>query len=385
MHWLKLFKVIIFSFFIFFTHPLLAGLNENSTNNSSTNDFPVPQISFAPRHYICYQTDIPIQIDGKIIEPIWEKSDWTDAFVDIEGEVKPAPRFQTRAKMLWDNQYLYFAAELEEPDVWATLTQRDTVIFYDNDFEIFIDPNGDTHEYYEFEMNAFSTEWDLFLVKPYRDGGPAMNSWDIQGLKTAVFVNGTINHPGDKDSGWTLEVAMPWSVLKECAYKQTPPLSGDQWRINFSRVEWQVQVKNGNYQKIINPKTGKPFPEDNWVWSPQGIINMHYPEMWGFVQFSSAIAGTSKDKFVMYPEEYSKWILRDIYYKQKNYFIKHHRYTDNVTELTGNMTKLPGYTFPPKIRITWNQFEACLENLETKERWYINQEGKTWRQLFQKK
>ena len=49
------------------------------------------------------------------------------------------------------------------------------------------------------------------------------------------------------------------------------------------------------------------------------------------------------------------------------------------------MTKLPGYTFPPKIRITWNQFEACLENLETKERWYINQEGKTWRQLFQEK
>jgi hypothetical protein len=25
--------------------------------------------------------------------------------------------------------------------------------------------------------------------------------------------------------------------------------------------------------------------EDNWVWSPQGLINMHVPEMWGRVRF----------------------------------------------------------------------------------------------------
>ena len=56
--------------------------------------------------------------------------------------------------MLWDDEYFYVAAELEEPDIWATLTERDAVIFYDNDFEIFIDPDGDSHEYYEFEMNA---------------------------------------------------------------------------------------------------------------------------------------------------------------------------------------------------------------------------------------
>ena len=45
--------------------------------------------------------------------------------------------------MLWDDTYFYVAAHLEEPHVWGTLTKHDTVIFQDNDFEIFIDPDGD--------------------------------------------------------------------------------------------------------------------------------------------------------------------------------------------------------------------------------------------------
>ncbi len=63
--------------------------------------------------------------------------------MDIQGdaEAERAPRFRTRAKVLWDENYLYIAAELEEPHVWATLTNHDfAVIFHDPDFEVFIDP-----------------------------------------------------------------------------------------------------------------------------------------------------------------------------------------------------------------------------------------------------
>src|SRR5262249_52033134 len=82
----------------------------------------------------------------------------------------PGPRSRPGAKMAWADRYLYVAAELEEPHVWATLTDHDAVIFRDNDFEVFIDPDGDNHEYYEIEINALSAEWDLLLDKPYRDG-----------------------------------------------------------------------------------------------------------------------------------------------------------------------------------------------------------------------
>ena len=109
----------------------------------------------------------------RIDDAAWQAAPWTDGFVDIEGDRKPQPRFRTRVKMLWDDEHFYVAAELEEPHVWGTLTKHDSVIFHDNDFEVFIDPDGDNHEYYEFEINALNTEWDLFLKKPYRDGGPA--------------------------------------------------------------------------------------------------------------------------------------------------------------------------------------------------------------------
>jgi hypothetical protein len=184
---------------------------------------PVPQIPYAPQHYVCYQSAQPLTIDGRLNEPAWKTTPWTDLFVDIEGNLKPAPRFQTRAKLLWDSLYLYVGAELQEPDIWATLTQRDAVIYHDNDFEVFIDPDMDTHQYYELELNALNTVWDLLLIKPYRDGGPAVNAWDIQGLKSAVSINGTLNHPGDIDSGWCVEIAFPWSVLSECAHRPTPP------------------------------------------------------------------------------------------------------------------------------------------------------------------
>ena len=30
--------------------------------------------------------------------------------------------------MLWDDDYFYFGADMEEPHVWGTLTKRDSVI-----------------------------------------------------------------------------------------------------------------------------------------------------------------------------------------------------------------------------------------------------------------
>jgi len=349
-----------------------------STGEKNAPPIPEPQIPFNPERYVCYKTDMVIKIDGKMNEPIWQQAEWTKDFVDIEGELKPKPRFRTRAKMLWDDQYFYVFADMEEPDVWATLKKRDSIIFYDNDFEVFIDPNGDTHRYYELEINAFSTEWDLFLDKPYRDDCRAIFYWDIGGMKSKVHVNGTINRPADKDKGWTLEIALPWPVLKECADKDAPPKSGDQWRVNFSRVEWQVEVKNNKYEKVINPETGKPFPEDNWVWSPQGVLNMHYPEMWGFVQFSDKIAGTGMDEFEYKEEEDVKWALRQLYYRERSYYNRTGKFTDKIAELGLSNMKLNGYNWPPKIEYTTSLFEAILQSVDGKEKWHISNDGRVW-------
>ena len=232
-----------------------------------------------PKQYECRRAPAPLNIDGRLDDSAWKAAPWTDVFIDIEGNVKPPPRFRTRARMLWDDNYFYVAADMEEPHVWGTLTKHDSVIFHDNDFEVFIDPDGDTLEYYEFEINALNTGWDLFLDKPYRHGGKARNSWEIPGLRTAVHIAGTLNDPSDTDRGWSVEIAFPWKALAEYAHKSAPPRQGDEWRVNFSRVEWRHEIAGGKYRKV--PKT----KEDNWVWSPQGAINMHIPERWGRVRF----------------------------------------------------------------------------------------------------
>jgi hypothetical protein len=344
---------------------------------------PEPKVAFAPFEYVCRRAAGPIRVDGRTDEAAWADADWTEVFGDIEGSLKPAPRFRTRVQMLWDDSYFYIAAYLEEPHLWATLKERDSIIFQDNDFEVFIDPDGDTHAYYELEMNALNTVWDLLLVKPYRDGGPAVHSWDIQGLKTGVHLQGTLNDPSDKDKAWTIEIAMPFAVLKECIPgKPERPTAGGQWRVNFSRVEYRLDVDKGAYAKAKDAATGRPLPEDNWTWVPQGVVNIHYPEMWGFVQFSSKLPGKGKEKFERRPEEKIKWALRKIYYAEWAHYYERSGFGADIAALglkNENALRIKGWSYPPKVHLTPSLFEA-IYSAKPGESWHIRQDGLVWKE-----
>ena len=104
------------------------------------------------------------------------------------------------------------------------------------------------------------------------------------GLVSAVAADGTINQNNDTDKGWTVEMAIPFKALHHAGtiYK---PESGTVWKINFSRVQWTLDKDGSTYKKRTGAG-GKPLPEHNWVWSPQGIIDMHAPQYWGLVHFA---------------------------------------------------------------------------------------------------
>lgn len=232
-----------------------------------------------PRSYVCRRASCPIPIDGDLDKEVWNSADWSEDFVDIEWPEKPDPPLQTRMKMLWDEDLLYIGAKLEEPRLWATLTERDSVIFHDNDFEVFLDPDGDSLLYVEIEVNALNTVWDLLLTKPYREKGKALTGWSVRGLQTGVRLDGVLNDPGKPSRGWSVELALPWASLQEISEVPCPPRPGDVWRMNFSRVEWDLEVVDGAYRKI----PGRP--EHNWVWTSQHAVDMHRPEHWGSVRF----------------------------------------------------------------------------------------------------
>lgn len=298
--------------------------------------------------------------------------------MDILGEAAPTPSLETRVSMLWDDDYLYVGAMLEEPHLWATLTERDARIFDDDDFEIFLDPDGDTHHYYEIEINALGTVWDLFLVKPYRDGGPAISAWDIRGLHSAVAADGTVNDPSDTDRGWTVELAIPWQAITETAPGHRRPQPGDQWRVNFSRVDWQVRVVDGGYQKAVDPASRRPLAERNWVWSPQSAVNMHMPERWGFVQFSDLPAGHGTESFVDDVDEPVRRMLRAVYHAQRAYRSETGAYARSLQEL-----ELPG--FEPsvsgtiEVEATARQYTASLPSRHGIGWWHIRDDGRVWR------
>ena len=172
-------------------------------------------------------------------------------------------------KMLWDDDYLYIAGIIEEDDVTASLTERDAIIYRDNDFEVFIDPDGDGKFYFEFECNAFATLMDLIMDKPYNQGGNFFMPWDCKDIRLKVHVDGKINNAKRVDKGWTVEWAIPFASITQGF---DSPLQHNPWRINFSRVEWLK----------------KEGPEENWVWNPTGEVNMHMPDHWGYLKFEDA-------------------------------------------------------------------------------------------------
>lgn len=336
-----------------------------------------PDLSFSPRHYLCYRTDKELTVDGKLNEEAWQKAPWSETFLDVEGDKKPAPEFKTRIKMLWDNSFLYIAAELEEPNVWATLRQRDTTIYNDNNFEVFIDPDGDTQNYYEFEINALNTFWDLFMTKPYRTGGFPISAWDIRGIRTAVDVQGTINNPSDKDHGWSVEIALPMKILMQSSGLKGLPKDGDEWRVDFTRVEWGVKSKDGRYQRIDDQTS-------YWAWSPIGLIDFHYPDMYGYLQFSDLTAGGTEEAFIEKPEEKAKRVLRELFYKERAYYSDHGRYTRDLKDLNFQKKDIPGYEQPPIIETAADFFEISMTASDNKVRVYILSDGKTGHTLLNK-
>jgi len=324
-----------------------------------------------PKHYIVPKTDEVIIIDGHANETAWKNATYSDKFIDIEGVKQP--QFDTQIKMLWDDTHLYVFAEMEEPHIWGYLKQRDTIIFYNNDFEVFIDPFDSGISYGEIEINALNTVWDLFLDKPYRVGGNADFNWNLDDMKTAVTINGTLNEPSDIDSLWTVEMAIPLQPFVSMKHNaENYPKDGEQWRINFSRVEWDHDLVNGKYYR--KKVDGNYLKEHNWVWSNQKVINMHEPEKWGFLQFNDS----NSNDGIEYIED------ADLTIKQTAFALfRKTRYGD-LKYLPENET---GFNQPLEVKYSKNQtvmvefsktnigFEYKLESPLTKITYIINQEG----------
>lgn len=260
--------------------------------------------------YIAKKIDGSITIDGNVQKPIWQDANWSPRFVDM---VSGQPGlYNTQVAILWNETHLYIAFEAEEPLVEAKLTERDSIVFLENDLEVFID-GGNC--YYELEVNAANTIYEVFFIwkdtfldhskfdipqfdvhqeQAYTFGGDydrtgasfwkgthprgirwAFTNYDMPGLETAVKVDGVLNDNNHIDEGWSLEIGIPWSSLDLLADgRSLPPSHGDIWRMFL-----------GRFQKLVlSGQAVKPHPA--MVLSSHGIYDTHLPEKWSCIAFS---------------------------------------------------------------------------------------------------
>lgn len=252
------------------------------------NSYPYP---YTPRYYVIYRISAPITIDGNLKDKAWQDAGWLDSLIDHQHPYAPRPWKTTRVSMVYDDKYIYVAAQLQEENVWAHLTKRDSIMYYDNDFEIFLDPTANGIDYFEYEMNALNTMFDMWHELDNHRGAYANPVYDSKGIRHAVKVDGTLNYHHDEDQGWNVEVKIPLAELKEWNPAMSFPVErGDLWRINFSRVQF-VHV----YTQLF-PYLLPHSPVEDWVLQPTDTGGLHIPELWAKAVFSDHAAG-------MYDEE----------------------------------------------------------------------------------
>jgi hypothetical protein len=259
--------------------------------------------------YQAKKIDDTIIIDGDVSKGVWKNASWSKRFVDmVSGE---SAMYNTQTAILWNDTHLYIAFLAEEPFVEAQLTKRDSIIFLENDLELFID-GGDC--YYELEINALNTLYEVFFIwkDAYKKGGKfdipsfdvhhsqaysfggdydrtgasfwngthprgvrwAFTNFDMEGLQTAVKIDGSLNDNSDIDKGWSLEIAVPWTSLILLANgRNLPPKNTDVWNMFL-----------GRFQKLmVNGKEIQPHPAS--ALNSHDVYDTHLPEKWSKVEF----------------------------------------------------------------------------------------------------
>jgi hypothetical protein len=210
--------------------------------------------------YEVLRTDTPIKVDGVLDDAAWAEAPLLGPFTN-NRDGSPSP-LQTAARILYDDNFIYFSSRFVDDNIWATMKKRDEHLWTEEVMEVFLQADPGKPSYIELEVNPLGTLIDIFLLdvrKPLH-----YESWNSEKIRWAVHVDGTVDgKPGDKE--WTCEIAFPMEDVIPAP--NIPPKPGDRWRLNMYRVE-----------KLPEPAS--------LAWSPTGK-DFHRPEMFGEIVFSA--------------------------------------------------------------------------------------------------
>ncbi len=214
-----------------------------------------------------YQTS-EIKLDGKLDEPAWANATWTPNWISPRGEIS-ANTPKTKAKFIWNDQALYIGVEAIDTDVWGNFTERDSNTWEEEVVEVFLDPDGDRRDYLELQFTPQNVIFDARFEYRRSDLAKA-RAWQMNGLQSAVWVDGTLNDRSDIDRSVSFEILIPFSEVPGASLAIT---DGQKWRVNLFRFDFP----KGSHQLAA-------------AFSPPIVPDFHALEQFGFLIFKKPVS-----------------------------------------------------------------------------------------------
>ena len=216
-----------------------------------------------------------ITVDGRADEEDWQAAALIELIVPwLHDAAEPVQ--ETEVRMLWSATDLFIVYKCADPYIGAEILDHDGATYLEDTVEIFATPNPDhVFNYYGYEMNVLGTLLDY--VTFWRDGQRLTGGagWQSEGVRIATTIDGTLNDHSDRDTGWVLEIAIPFDNFRHLGGR-IPPRDGDRWRLNLNRCAGR---KAGQYAMWSDSGTPKP--------------QFHVPERFGIAVFSGRPAGSA--------------------------------------------------------------------------------------------
>jgi hypothetical protein len=223
-----------------------------TVDNGNDTSFDTIRITVEPAPFTVFRTGQAPVIDGNVAE-----------FAQAVPLTVAAPDGgQGTYRLMWDETALYVAASVTDADLVSHGDTEDDEVYNEDGIELFFDTG---HEQsvpldgndYKFVVNLKNTHWDI-------------NEWNLSWNSTwesAVQNNGSLNVSGDSDTGYTLEMAIPWS----------------HWGIGVpvDGTLWGFEIK-------LNDLDASGFDYGLWNNPDKAGVNFNSPATWGEMMFSSA-------------------------------------------------------------------------------------------------
>jgi hypothetical protein len=180
-----------------------------------------------------------IIVDGVRNDPGWENAEIRSLDYFYRGDRAPDKQKST-FRMLWDEGYIYLFYDCEDTSLTARETIPDSRPYLDDCAEFFCLPVPDSlNLHFGFEINLYKAAFDYVIIMNfYNDRYAFIKSYN-PAYKAELSYQGTINDNADKDKGWQMEIAIPFSAFNDLN-SFLPAKVGTRWAFQAVRQDRNV-------------------------------------------------------------------------------------------------------------------------------------------------